>query len=132
MLLIVALFVPSPVFANNAPQHGSGDWDYQGKDVFTKQSANFKSGGGDFKICLSENSKEGAYRLMEEDSFNPDDWVPADLYGGYSEPFFPENFDSSGCLVYKDIGEYVDGNDNQAEFYLIKWTGGNSTVYTYD
>jgi hypothetical protein len=109
----------------------AGGWDYQGSDEFTKQSAIFKSGGGDFKICLSDDSKEGRYRLMEEDPFNPDDWVYADTNIEYiGDPSFPEDFDENGCFVYKDIDEEVDGD--QAEFYLIKWSGGNSTVTAWD
>ncbi|RAS86424.1 hypothetical protein [Priestia endophytica] len=123
---VVALLVPSSVFASSIEPFGSGDWDYQGKDVFTKQSAIFKSGGGDFKICLSKNSKHGSYRLMEEDPYNPDDLV--DL----SDPDFPYDFDADGCYVYEGVDRAIDGNDNQAEFYVIKWTGGNSTVYAYD
>jgi hypothetical protein len=75
MSLIVALFVPSSVFANTVPQYGSGDWDSLGSDEFTNQSKIFLSGGGDFKICLSSNSQSGFYQLYEEDPYNRDDAV---------------------------------------------------------
>jgi hypothetical protein len=112
--------------------NGSGSWDYLGNDVFTTQSKNFSSGGGSFKVCLSKNSKEGGYRLMEEDPANPDDWVPFEDGTGY-EPNYPGiGFDLNGCLTYHNINEYVDGTNGQAELYLKKWSGGNSTVYAYD
>ncbi|MCQ6265134.1 hypothetical protein M1K46_05580 [Fictibacillus sp. WQ 8-8] len=116
------------------PTTAHAGWDYQGSDVFTKQSKNFKSGGGSFKFCLSKNSKEGNYRMMEEDPFNPDDWVSYEEKDptGY-EPSFPNiGFDSKGCVVYHNISKYVDGTDGQAELYIQKWSGGNSKVYAYD
>jgi hypothetical protein len=121
--MVVTLVVG--LFFAITPTTLAGVWDYQGSDEFTNQSAIFKSGGGDFKICLNDDNTEGPYRLMEEDPFNPDDWVPAEVH-------FPQDFDSWNCFDYKDIGEYVDGSDNQAEFYLEKYSGGNSTVHAYD
>lgn len=68
---------------------------------------------------------------MEEDPFNPDDWV------SYEEedptPSFPNHgFDSKGCIVYHNINKYVDGTVGQAEMYIKKWPGGNSKVYAYE
>lgn len=109
----------------------AGSWDYKGSDVFTKESRIFKSGGGSFKICISKNSPAGTYWLVEEDSFNPDDWVlpPLTYYGGG----FPSgDFNKYGCYVYKNIGGFVDGRDNQAEFKVTKKTRGNATVRAWD
>jgi len=111
---------------------GSGEWDFVGVDEFTSQSADFSSGGGDFKVCLQPGSKEGDYRLMEDDPFNPDDLVPAPGTVAGLEFDYPYETDSFGCFVYRDIGSYVDGTNGKAEFYLIKWSGGNSTVEAWD
>jgi hypothetical protein len=125
LVTAAGLLLTSPATA--AEERGS--WNYQGKDVFTKESRVFPSGGGDFKICLSSGSKYGSYRLMEYDPVGPDDIVSADGTG--IDPYFPNDFDvNTNCLVYHDIGDEVDGA--QAEFYLTKWSGGNSTVYAYD
>ncbi|MFC7395401.1 hypothetical protein [Scopulibacillus cellulosilyticus] len=134
MFALSLVIIPATSKANTVQPYGSGDWDYQGSDVFTHQSRNFKSGGGDFKVCLNKSSKEGNYRLMEEDPFNPDDWVVYDdnPYNYTGDVSFPEDFDSHGCVIYRNIGKYVDGSDHQAEFYLKKWSGGNSTVRAYD
>jgi hypothetical protein len=133
MSLIVASFVPSSVFANTVPQYGSGDWDSLGSDEFTNQSKIFLSGGGDFKMCLSSNSQPGYYQLFEEDPYNPDDEV---ISNGVKGTYFKtagtdsNDFDSNGCHVFKNIGDYVDGD--QAEFYLAKYSSGNSTVTAWD
>ena len=104
-------------------------WDYQGSDVFTKQSKNFSSGGGNFRICLTSGSKTGFYRVMEEDPFDPDDYVSDD---GKLEVHFPGDFTNGGCFTYHHLDRFRDGANNQAEFYVVKWTGGNSTVKAYD
>jgi hypothetical protein len=128
--LVVALLVPSSTFASSGP----GGWDYQGSDVFTDQSKNFKSGGGAFKICLSSNSKPGYYQLYEEDPFNPDDEVKNNdgTVGLYFKTAQSKDFDSKNCHVWKNVNGYVDGTNGQAEFYLAKYSGGNSTVYAWD
>ncbi|WP_079529532.1 hypothetical protein [Halobacillus hunanensis] len=127
-MLAVSLIIPATSFANG--------WDYQGRDVFTEESKIFKSGGGSFKFCLSSNSKDGTYRLYEEDPYSTDDWVPnSALDSGYDPTFKDGTFGSgNNCIVYRtyDIDEEVDGANDQAEFYIKKWTGGNSTVTVYD
>lgn len=111
---------------------GAGDWDYQGSDVFTTQSKNFSSGGGSFKVCLTPGSKYGSYRLMEEDPFGPDDIVTTHD-GIYGTDFgHPDDTDRNRCFVYRDLNSYRDGSNGQAEFYLKKWSGGNSKVHAYD
>lgn len=66
---------------------------------------------------------------MEYDPIGPDDLVSADGIG--LDPYNPYDFTGpDNCVVYRNIGDHVDGA--QAEFYLIKWSGGNSTVYAYD
>jgi len=131
--LIVALFVPSSVFANTVPQYGSGDWDSLGSDEFTNQSKIFLSGGSDFKMCLSSDSQPGYYQLYEEDPYNPDDKVVSNgITGTYFKTAGTDSndFNSNGCHVFENIGDYVDGD--QAEFYLAKYSSGNSTVTAWD
>jgi hypothetical protein len=133
-LLIALLLFTFPFFATAMSTFGSGSWDYVGYDVFTTQSdPPFKSGGGDFKVCLKNDSKVGTYTLWEEDDFDIDQKVSVK----YTDPYFPYDFIASGpsgykCYIYRSIGEWVDGSNNQAEFYLKKSTGGNSTVRAYD
>jgi hypothetical protein len=136
VLLGAAFILSFPYSSLAAAEYGSGTWDYMGSDVFTSQSKNFPSGGGDFKICLSNDSKEGYYKLWEEDPYAVDKQVPDDYVDGY-DPYFPYDFNDSGpsgykCLIYHSIGGWVDGDNNQAEFYVTKSTGGNSTVRAYD
>ena len=111
--------------ANAVTPYGAGEWDWVGSDVFTTQSANFYSGGGDFMLCLSSDSKQGQYRLMEEDDFDHDEIVEMYFY-------FDTDFDSAGCKVFHGINSFVDGDNGKAELYLVKWSGGNSTAYAYD
>ncbi|MGG3574082.1 hypothetical protein ABES80_16625 [Bacillus gobiensis] len=123
----VALLVPSSTFASST--FAAGEWDYLGSDVFTNQSKNFKSGGGDFAICLSADSKSSYYQLFEEDPFNPDDKVGSGLY---FKTAGSNDFDAEGCHIFRDIGGFVDGTDDQAEFYLAKYSSGNSSVRAWD
>ncbi|MFT9850089.1 hypothetical protein [Aneurinibacillus sp. REN35] len=130
IITFVWMLTTTSVSANGVDALGAGSWDYVGSDVFTKESRVFKSGGGDFKICISKDSRPGTYWLNEDDPIE-DDWVlpPLQYYGGG----FPNgDFDSKGCYVYRDIGGFVDGRDNQAEFKLTKDTRGNSTVRAWD
>ncbi|MDN4075516.1 hypothetical protein [Fictibacillus terranigra] len=125
ILAFIALSLIIPAIAH------AGGWDYQGSDVFTHQSKIFLSGGGDFKICLSSNSKSGYYELYDEDPFDRDDVVYSNgIRGLYYKTAGSHDFDSHGCHVFRNIGKYVDGD--QAEFYLAKYSGGNSKVYAWD
>lgn len=120
--LVVALLVPSSTIA-----YGTGDWDDLGEHTFTDESKIFYSGGGDLKVCLSEDSQHGLYDLYEEDPFNPDDLVEKNV-GYYGLP--SNGWDSNGCHIFRDIGGFVD--DGQAEFYLKIYDGGKATVHAWD
>jgi hypothetical protein len=108
-----------------------GRWEYKGSDVFTEQSKVFYSGGGEFKVCLAEGSKHGQYRLKEQDDWDVDDNVRTYDHGD-TVFYFPTTAERPECFTYRDLDGYRDGDDGLAEFYLIKWTGGNSIVETYD
>lgn len=130
--VILALFALSFVITPaTSYASGTGDWDPQGSDEFTNQSEIFLSGGGDFKICLSSDSQPGFYQLYEEDPYNRDDAVYSNgTRGLYYKTAGSNDFDENGCHVFRNISGYVDGD--QAEFYLKKYSGGNSIVYAYD
>lgn len=65
------------------------------------------STGGDFKVCVETRSTSNqAYRLYEYDPSNADDFVGTRWRTG------------SGCLEWHNVGDFVDGSDNRAEFYL--------------
>ncbi|MFC7395506.1 hypothetical protein [Scopulibacillus cellulosilyticus] len=129
-IFTLSLIIPAASYANTVqPQSGNGKWDYKGKDVFTHQSKIFKSDGGTFKICLSKNSAQGEYRLYEKDPLYPD-LVPSGISG--VGPYFPKEFDLNGCYRFYGINNFIDGPNNQAELYIKKFTGGNSTVYAWD
>ncbi|MDQ0862401.1 hypothetical protein [Bacillus sp. V2I10] len=130
--MIVTLVVG--LFFAITPTTLAGGWDHQGSDEFTNSSEIFLSGGGDFKICLSSDSQSGHYQLFEEDPYNPDDEVYSNdgtlgLTFNYTIPG-DHDFDKNGCYVFKNISGYVDGD--QAEFYLEKYSGGNSFVTAWD
>jgi hypothetical protein len=131
-ILTLIMIVSSPFSALAAVTAGEGDWDNQGSDEFTNSSEIFLSSGGDFKICLSSDSQSGYYQLFEEDPYNPDDKVLSNdgTIGLYFKTAGSNDFDSNGCHVFKNISGYVDGD--QAEFYLEKYSGGNSFVTAWD
>jgi hypothetical protein len=52
------------------------------------------------------------------------------IRGLYFKTAGSNDFDSNGCHVFKNISHYVDGD--QAEFYLAKYSGGNSIVTAWD
>jgi hypothetical protein len=108
-----------------------GEWEYRGSDVFTEKSKIFHSGGGDLKVCLSEGSKHGRYQLKEQDTWGIDEIVFT-RDGGDSYFWFPITGTRPECTVYTDLNKYRDEEDGQAEFYMLKWTGGNSIVEVYD
>ncbi|MFB5660952.1 hypothetical protein [Alteribacillus sp. HJP-4] len=123
LALTLIFFVPISIVSADA-----GEWDSLGGDRFSDETAIWPSGGGAFKICLSSDSQPGFYQLFEEDPYSFDDKVK---YGGvYFKTAGSNDFDSNGCHVFSDINDYVD--DGQAEFYLKKYSSGESFVWFYD
>ncbi len=98
---------------------GAGEWDYLGSSTFVTTSAQAKSAGGDFLICL-ESGPSGYYNLYEYDPDNADDRVGyVYLYPG-------------ACGAFRSIGGFVDGDNKRAEFYVYKAFGGTATISFYD
>ncbi|MFA3876404.1 hypothetical protein ABS735_22390 [Streptomyces sp. MMCC 100] len=89
---------------------GGGSWDDLGtRDAYYQseyRTKTVKSAGGDFRACIttSATTKE-SYNLYEQDA----------------EPYNAKRVATvkgAGCWVFRDIGDYVDGDNNRAEFYI--------------
>lgn len=131
--LVVALLVPSAAFASSMETLGSGEWDYIGYDYFRTQSKNFYSGGGDFMICLDSSSPKGNYYLFEEDPYARDDKVAGVYFNGGSGDNFYKVGNLPHCHIFRDIGGFVDGTNDRAEFYVSRSTDtGEALVGAYD
>lgn len=98
---------------------GAGEWDYVGSSTFVSSSAYARSGGGDFMVCL--NSGPTTYYYLYE--YDPDN---ADEYVGYVY------LRAGQCGVFRSIGDYVDGDNKRAEFYVAKNSGGTASVDFWD
>lgn len=116
LAFIFALISPFSVFA------GAGEWDYLGTQTYIYSSKPVYSGGGDFKVCLSSNMNISlSLHLYEDDAGdNPDEYVGSNY------------FSPGECHVFSNIGKYVDGDNNKAEFYVSDYTGKYITVTFYD
>ncbi|TDC15536.1 hypothetical protein E1265_26545 [Streptomyces sp. 8K308] len=113
-VVAAAVSVTSPAAA--APLPGPGEWDHvgtsrfhdSGEDTTRYHSGIGRSAGGDFRACVyTASSTFTAYYLWEDD---PD--------GNADEPVEGRSSDDLPCLVFRDIGRYVDGSNNRAEFYI--------------
>jgi hypothetical protein len=109
---VVCLAAPA-ASAVEGPQLGPGEWDYLGSSALQVTGTynyfttnHVKSGGGDFAICLEDATSAGIFTVMEYDPDNADDKV--------REVYLSEG----ACSILRDIGGYVDGDNNRAEFYV--------------
>ncbi|MEU6196387.1 hypothetical protein [Streptomyces sp. NPDC047061] len=108
------------------PAQASSGWDYIGVTEFPRNSSDYirttgnaLSTGGDLEACITTAStKSHAYDLWEYDPNNADDFVDA--------------VNGSGCWIFRDIGKYVDGDNNRAEFYIGTYDDDALRVYWYD
>ncbi|MGP4111498.1 hypothetical protein ACTWP5_11335 [Streptomyces sp. 4N509B] len=103
---------------------GPGEWDLVAESGFVQTSGysitkQALSAGGDFLFCVTEG---GHHRLREADT-NGDDFVDTS-FRSYLQP--------GGCELYENIGSYVDGSNNRAEFYVERIETGGGTVSFYD
>ncbi|SDW31472.1 hypothetical protein SAMN05444487_102231 [Marininema mesophilum] len=120
MIAVVAasLLMPSASFADD---YQAQFWDYIGSSTFTDQSSVAKSSGGSFKFTFKSASTavNGTYWLWEED---------------------PDGFQYVGKVTVKDggggefynVGGFVDGSNNRAEFVLTKDNSQQTTVNFYN
>lgn len=90
----------------SAKSNVTGTWDYIGSSIFFNTTGIAESTGGDFKYCLTAGPS-GWYKLWEDDPVG-DDFV-GERYLSHDE-----------CAIFRNIGGYVDGSNNEAEFYVKK------------
>ncbi|MCQ6268689.1 hypothetical protein M1K46_24250 [Fictibacillus sp. WQ 8-8] len=126
--LIISLVLGSALFLPANSAFASSGWDYVGESTFSKASVPVKSTGGDFKVCLAEGwSWEGYVKLMENDPDGKDEVVDPLLD-------FGKWLDKDHCAVWTNLDKYVDGDNNRAEFYIVKSQGDDVKIriYYYD
>lgn len=98
-----------------------GQWDYIGSSTFTSSSAIAYSTGGDFAFCLYSGPK-AVYELWEDDPGNSNN-----DYVGKAE------ISKNQCGIVRGIGNFVDGDNKRAEFYVKKiGAGGSATIDFWD
>jgi hypothetical protein len=111
---------------SSPPAQASSGWDYIGYTKFPvsakeeyEQSGRILSTGGDLMACISTGStKKYAYDLWEYDVSSGDEFVGA--------------VSGNGCWIWRDIGKYVDGDNNRAEFYIGTFDWDAVGVQWYD
>ncbi|WP_163528092.1 hypothetical protein [Halobacillus ihumii] len=136
-VLLIFVLIPSTVLA-------SSGWDYVGSDSVygtrdgssASWSKTFYSTGGDFRVCLSGFDGNDANTTVRV-------WLKE--MGGYDEvlSFYEipaaEKIGPNGvaCFEFRDIGEWVDGSNNKAEFqFKVQFYSDGQAEYvtgkTYD
>jgi hypothetical protein len=106
---------------------GAGEWDYKGERSTVSlddpsSSYRVESGGGDFMFQIESSPVGGAdYYLYEYDPNSEDEYV------GWCH-LYPDDL----ACVAEDIGNYVDGSNNRAEFYLREEFSGSARVDYWD
>lgn len=140
LALTFALVIPSsPAFASEKDQEvsvvilpkasvsagasimGPGEWDYVGSSTLSYVSSGVyasgyvHSGGGDFLVCASRGNY---YDLWEYD-------------GGHSTNDYVSTkwISAGGCTPWRDIGNYVDGDNKKAEFFVAASASANVDFY---
>lgn len=97
---------------------GAGEWDRLGDEAVGRESGIYPSYGGDYKVTVVQ-SQYGPYlyALIEDDPIT--DITVRNF-----------SFSKAGVydMVFEDISGYVDGDNNQAEFFIRKST----MTSTYD
>lgn len=122
---VLAVALPlSSAQAAHAAAAGPGEWDDLGShDVFYRsmyRTDAVKSAGGDFKACITTTTTENeAYHLREGDGDPQHTQRVATVYG-------------AGCWIFRDIGSYVDGDNNRAEFFIGTTDGSMLRVHYWD
>lgn len=119
LTIMCALVIP---FSAQARTAGAGEWDKLGTYTYIYSSNPVYSGGGDFRVCLSSKSNFSVtLHLYEDDAGdNQDDYVGANY------------FSPGECYNFNNIGKYVDGDNNKAEFFVFDYSGKYVTVTFYD
>jgi hypothetical protein len=97
---------------------GRGSWDDLGSKnayYFSEyRTKTVQSSGGDFKACITSSTTGNAtYGLYEEDAESLNSKLVTTV-------------NKASCWVFRDIGAYVDGDNDRAEFYI--GTGEDSEI----
>jgi len=124
LCLMACILIPNITKGKEFSTLGAGTWDYVGQRRFTVSfSEPIYSGGGDFMVKLGYmDFSSNTYHLYEYDPNNSDDFV-----GKYT--FSTTNKE----WILRDIGNFVDGDNGKAEFYLVSTrTDGSSYFVFYD
>lgn len=120
---LLAAAIPA-CFIQGAQAAPTGSWtDLGSKRVYYQseyRTHTVTSAGGDFKACIttSASSKE-LYTLYEQD---------AEVYN--AKPV--ATVKGAGCWVFRDIGDFTDGYNHLAEFYVGSEDNEMTRVHYYD
>lgn len=125
-LIGVALFASMAVAVGAGSATASGGWDDAGSSSFKYRDTSLhlwftgyvKSTGGNFRACVDPTDRAHEYALWEHDT-------------SVSKKVSSSRSSSGGCLTFKSIGDYVDGDNNRAEFFLSTTDpeGGGGVVF---
>ncbi|MDQ1013596.1 hypothetical protein [Streptomyces afghaniensis] len=108
---IAAMAFGSLVLFATTPAQASAGWDYVGTKNFYPvendwyQTGEIKSTGGDVKACITTASSSYYYYDLQE--MDGAQWDLVDSVRG------------AGCWTWRDIGRWVDGSNNRAEFVIV-------------
>lgn len=131
--LIFALLMPSIAFASEGePQLMEAGWQYKGSQGLAVLDTSgpfktdpFESQGGDYQFRISDISLDYPVSVWEYDPNGGDDRVTSTLYKS-----------GNSYITLRDINNYLDGSDGDAEFYLKFGTASGSNyrvlVEAYD
>ena len=109
------------VFNERVSIMGAGVWDYLGESTFSIESSVFPSNGGDYMVSLIHPKDKKAkfiYELKEQDP----------LWSSTVERFTIEGPGEYYEVEFRGISGWLDGDDNQAEFFLSKLAPSFTTV----
>ncbi|MWA11353.1 hypothetical protein [Streptomyces sp. BA2] len=105
----------------------SAGWDHVGTSTFKHRDTDLHlwftsyvhSTGGSFMACVDKTQFKETVALWEHDASN--------------SRKVASKTTSGGCLTFNNIGDYVDGNNNKAEFMVSTTDAeGGGTVLYYD
>ncbi|MER6184883.1 hypothetical protein [Streptomyces sp. NPDC001652] len=110
----LAALATSALLVGAGPAQAAG-WDAVGNSTFSYRDVNLSlwftgyvySTGGDFQACVGRHndSYTHQYSLWEHDDTG-------------SKKVATKSGKQGDCFIFRDIGAYVDGSNNKAEFFL--------------
>jgi hypothetical protein len=113
--LTLAAVAASALLASTGTAHATAGWQSVGDSSFKYVDVNLGlwftgyvySGGGDFQACVTHHNDSWTheYSLWEYDPSG-------------SKRVATRSGKQGDCFIFRDIGAYVDGDNNKAEFFL--------------